>query len=298
MYFHYPHEDNVLISDAGYYYGYDFVANELGIITKFTDNATPQTSSPYQFNVTKRYYSISSEISDSYSLYDGSKCSVLDIAEFAEQFCMNYFSESENNLFSYRANYVDVREMGDEKYGAYVSLCRVDKYGNNFDSIYAYQYELGGKKTALLAAPIYIWVTGKSYISEMERHYSFDISEETDNSDFLTLESAVNVLSNRLAQGKSYEFETAELKYIFEFTNSQYINDAEYFANDLSENEKIQVNLSANNILMNGTYILQAVPYWTFTKHKLTGNGMNNGTIYMVNALTGELRIENSNVNF
>ena len=177
-------------------------------------------------------------------------------------------------------------------------MSRIDSYGNYFDSTYAYHTELGNEKTPLLSAPIYLWIVGQSKIAELERHYSLKIVDENENDSFISLKSAVNTMSNKLAQGRAYDFDTVEFKYIFEFTESSYIDEANTYAETLDDYDKISVNLGTANIVKKGRYVLKAVPYWVFTKFSPTPMERNCGTIYMINAITGDFRNENENVHF
>ena len=108
----------------------------------------------------------------------------------------------------------------------------------------------------------------------------------------MTLKSAVNILSNKLAQGKAYEFDTAELKYIFEVTRSDYINAARDYAKS-DESDDIIVLYSPESVCAYGSYQITAKPYWVFTDITSQNTGTNCGSIFMIDALDGELRIEN-----
>lgn len=294
----YPNRQAVKKSDWGTYYDFDFCSNELGIITMFSDCETLESTSPLTLSVFKRYYKLNNDISDEYKMIDGNSYTIQEVINFSEKFCSDNFSESEFNQFNYKANYIDVRKLSDDSYGFYVSLNRTDSYGNYFDSTYAFHTELGNKKAPLLASPIYLWVVGKNKITELERHYSLKIVDKNENDKFLSLNSAMSIMSNTLAQGRSYDFDTVELKYMFEFTESSYIDDANVYAETLEDDDKISVNLGTANIVKKGDYVLNANPYWIFTKYSPTSMERNCGTIYMINAISGELRIENEYVHF
>lgn len=294
----YPNKEAVKKSEWGSYYDFDFCSNELGIITMFSDCETLESTSPLTLEAFKRYYRLSDDISDEYKMIDGNSYTIQEVINFAEKFCIDNFAESEFNQFSYKANYIDVRKLSDDSYGFYVSLSRIDSYGNYFDSTYAYHTELGNEKTPLLSAPIYLWIVGQSKIAELERHYSLKIVDENENDSFISLKSAVNTMSNKLAQGRAYDFDTVEFKYIFEFTESSYIDEANTYAETLDDYDKISVNLGTANIVKKGRYVLKAVPYWVFTKFSPTPMERNCGTIYMINAITGDFRNENENVHF
>ena len=139
---------------------------------------------------------------------------------------------------------------------------------------------------------MYLWITSHDSIAEFQRMYTFSIAESGTNDKIVTLRSAVDTLSKELAQGKSYDFDTAELKYIFEITQSDYIDAAREFAKSGDSNDFITI-YSPEAVYAYGSYKITAKPYWVFTDITANNSGTNCGRIFMIDALDGDLRTEN-----
>ena len=199
-------------------------------------------------------------------------------------------------MFDYQVNYVDVRQVSPEQYGYYISLCRKDLHGNLFDAtpIYTYTLDEFENRNPLIASPIHLWITSNDNIAEFEIIQALTISEVIANDQIVSLGSAVNILSNELAQGKSYDFETVELKYILETTSSDYIDAARNYAKSSEyDSNTYGIVYSPDSIFAYGNYQINAIPYWVFTDITAQNTDTNCGGIFMINAIDGNLRIEN-----
>lgn len=293
---YFRNESDIIISDGGYYFGQTVRMTETGCIT-YWDYDSTEFDSHSKFPVVKRYFNGFEQAEESYTLSDGSSKSAADIAYFAENFCNSSIKQAENNAFDYQVNYIDVRDLGNGKFGYYVSLCRKDKYGNRFDAtaMYPFNYEEFAERNALIAPPTYMWITSSESITLFEKGSSFSLEETGVNEKIVSLESAVDLLSATLAQGKSYDFDTVELKYVFEISQSDYIDAAREFALD-KENDAITcICYSPESVYAYGDYEIIANPYWVFTDVSTQTTSTNGGGIYMINALNGSFRIENIN---
>lgn len=293
---YFRNESDIIISDSGYYFGQAIRMTETGYITCYgTENE--EIVSPLKYPVVKRYYSNFEQAEDSYELFNGTSKSVSEIADFAESFCNSGIKQAENNAFDYQVNYIDVRDMGNGKSGYYVSLCRKDIYGNYFDAakMYPFSYSAFAEKNPFIAAPTYMWITSSESITLFERENSFSLEETAVNENIVSLESAADLLSATLAQGKSYNFDTVELKYVFEVSQSDYIDAARKFASDEENDASTAVCCSADSVYAYGDYEIIANPYWVFTDVHASETSTNGGGIYMINALDGSFRIENLN---
>ena len=293
---YYRRTSDVKQADWGTYYGQNMRMSEAGCISLYADEQNTGIGSAMKYPVDKRFLINQLNNTESYTLCDGKRMSVSDAVKFAQKFCNEKIAAAEKNQFEYQVNYLDVRKVADGKFGYYVSLCRKDKYGNLFDatSMYPYLIDEFEARNALIASPMYLWITSHDSIAEFQRMYTFSIAESGTNDKIVTLRSAVDTLSKELAQGKSYDFDTAELKYIFEVTQSDYINDARKYAksNEYNSNE-YGVVYSPESIYAYGNYTITAVPYWVFTEITAQNTGTNCGRIFMIDALDGDLRIEN-----
>lgn len=294
---YYRNASDIIISDWGTYFGQNMRMTESGCIALFCDEERTGINSYSTYPVVKRFYSNFNQEKETHTLYDGSSKSVADITGFAEDFCNNNLKESEDNQFDYRVNYVDVRDLGNDKFGYYVSLCRKDIYGNYFDAtrMYPFNYKEFAERNAFIASPIHLWITSSDSISEFEKQYTFTLDETNKNENIVTFDCAVDILSNTLAQGTSYTFDTVELKYIFEITQSDYIDAAREYALTKEDEENINAVYSTDSVYAYGDYEIIAIPYWVFTTITAQNFDTNCGGIYMVNALDGSLRIENVN---
>lgn len=295
---YYRNASGVMISDWGVYFGQNMRMTESGCFTFYCDEERTGISSYSNYPVVRRFYSNFEQEKETYTLYDGASESVAEAVKLAEDFCNNNLKESEDNRFNYQVNYVDVRDIGNDKYGYYVSLCRKDLYGNYFDATpnYPFRYEEFSERNALIASPIYMWITSSDSISEFERYYTFSLEETNANENIVSLECAIDLLSATLAQGKSYAFDTAELKYILEIMQSDYIDSVrEYVRTEGNEDIISAIVYSPDSVYAYGDYEITAIPYWVFTDITAQNTNTNCGAIYMVNALDGSLRIENVN---
>ena len=291
---YYRNESDIIISDGGYYFGQTIRMTETGCIT-YWDSDSTEFDSHSKFPVVKRYYNDFEKAEETYTLSDGSSKSASDIVYFAENFCNSTIKQAENNTFDYQVNYIDVRDLGNGKFGYYVSLCRNDIYGNRFDAtaMYPFGYNEFAEKNALIAAPTYMWITSSESITLFEKGSSFSLEETGVNEKIVSLESAVDLLSATLAQGKSYDFDTVELKYVFEISQSDYIDAAREFALDEENDAITALCYSPESVYAYGDYEIIANPYWVFTDASAQKTSTNCGKIYMVNALDGSFRMEN-----
>lgn len=297
---YYRSASDVKKTDQGIYYGQTMRMNDAGSITFYADEQKTGVGSVLKYPVQKRFLSGFSHNDESYALCDGKKMSVSDAVKFSEKFCNDKLSAAENKQFEYQVNYADVRQVSPDKFGYYISICRRDKYGNLFDAtpIYAYTFDDFKSRDPLIASPIYLWITSADSISEFEKNYTFSIEEADKNDKIVPLKTAVDTLSKELAQGKSYDFDTAELKYVFEITRSDYIDAARDYAKSSEYNDNnYGIVYSPESIYAYGEYKITAVPYWVFTDITAQNTDSNCGMIFMINALDGKLRIENTDDN-
>lgn len=297
---YYRNKSDVKQADWGTYYGQNMRMTGSGCITLYADELNTGIGSAFQYSVEKRFLADFTDNNGSYELCDGNTMSVSDVTQLAQQFCNKYLVKSENELFQYQVNYVDVRNIEPEKYGFYISLCRKDHYGNLFDATptYVYTYDEFESRNALIASPIYLWITSSDNIAAFEMKYTFTLEEEGLNEKIVSLESAVNTLSHALAQGKAYDFDTVGLKYVFEVTQSDYMDDARKYAKSDAFDENMPgIVYSPDSIYAYGDYQITAIPYWVFTDITAQNMDTNCGSIFMINAIDGSLRIENVNEN-
>lgn len=295
---YYGKDDEILISDWGTHYGQKMRTTETGVFSLYTDEERTGIKAMSYYPARKRFYSNFEQEKEEYTLFDGTTKSVAEITEFAEDFCNSRFKELENNQFDYKVNYLDIREIENDKYGYYVSFCRCDKYGNYFDATYKYPFSFKEfeKRNAYVGSPIYMWGASFDAITTFEWFYTFILDEKNDSENIVPLDCAVDIVSNKLAQGKAYSFQTAELKYMFEITQSAYIDAAREFAyTEMDKNDWGAVCYSPDSVYVYGDYEITAIPYWVFTNYSGDSENTNCGKMYMVNALDGSFRIENVN---
>lgn len=293
---YYRNKTDVKQADWGTYYGQNMRMTDSGCITLYADEQNTGIGSAFQYPVEKRILNNFCANNDSYTLYDGTVMSISEATQFAQNFFNDIMTDAENNLFQYQVNYIDIRSVGTDKYGFYLSLCRKDKYGNLFDAtpIYLYSFDEFESRNALIASRRYVWITSSTTVSEFEMNYTFNVEENGEINEIITLESAVNKLSEVLAQGKAYNFDTVELKYIFEVTQSDYIDGARDYASSAEYDSNMYgIVYSPDSIFAYGNYQITAIPYWVFTDITAQNTDTNCGGIFMINAIDGNLRIEN-----
>ena len=291
-------KDQSVQCEQGSYFGFNLAVTQTGIVSRLPDWSSPDTMPPDTYAAQKRYYSGFEDISESFTLCDGKDMTVSQAASFAENFADEYYSKSESSQFTYKADYIDVREIEKGKHGIYVLLARCDKNGTRFDSTFAYKPDLTKDIPALLAQPVLVWITRTDYIAEAERHYALKIVSEKETDKLLTLQSAVEKLSNTLAQSTAYSIKRASLKYVSVFKSSDYVKDAKKYYDSVDENKKLEIQVSPQSITAYGNYELEARPCWVFETCTGSGKETNCGIVYIVDALTGEVRIENAGIRF
>ena len=284
--------------ERGTYFGFNLAVTQTGIISRLPEWSSPDTMPPDTYTAQKRYYFGFDEITDSYTLFDGKEMTISQAASFAQSFADEVFASSEQSQFQYKADYIDVREIEKGKNGIYVLLTRCDKNGSRFDSTFAYKHDLTKDLPALLAQPVLVWITRTDYIAEAERHYALKLTSEKETGKLLTLQSAADKLSNTLAQSTIYSIKRASLRYVSEFKSSDYVKQAKQYYDSIDESKQFEVLVSPQAISAYGNYELEARPCWVFETCTGTGKETNCGTVYIIDALTGEIRIENESVRF
>lgn len=270
-------------------------------------NAVPGED-PYRFTESfpteKRYKINLGDYLDgkSYIMLDGNEWSVNDAAAFAQAFCDTYFAPLENDRFTYSMTDFRVKKL-DEKYGYVIEFQRVDKNGNLFDNHYSYfNYEdfddihpesannwIEKGYPYLYSSAIEITFNNKEIINSFIKcnaPYAGDIVDSGEK--LISLESAINVISSKMASRIAYDFETAELEYYYTALDCPGYT---YPSNDGAKLYSPEEMLNTANV--------QIRPYWAFTTsecyHDMQSEDDNtpviSNSLYLVDALTGELYI-------
>ena len=257
-------------------------------------NAVPmsdQFRSPEYFPTEKIYkIRIGEKLDDaSYCMLDDLKWSVKEAADYAQSFIDMYIAPLEKNEFSYKITDFKVKKLGD-KYGYVVDFKRIDKNGNQYDNHEYYsideQYDnsknwIQEKVPYIYCSQIEVTMTKKnkinSYLKGLTPYHGEVINE---GKSLLTLESAMSIISSKMANQKSYRFETVELEYYYVAMNCA------------STNFK-----SVQHLLCDGSDI-QARPYWAFTMKDCYPDVQSfddisayDGMLFLVDAVTGEMYI-------
>lgn len=262
---------------------------------------------PYRYTVDhpteKRYkVNIGEELDDaSYIMTDGSEWSVKDAAAFAKSFCDTYFAPLENYLFDYSLTDLRVKRL-DDRFGYVLEFQRVDKNGNLYDNHYPYanteiQYDPIQRKynddnwltmgmPYLYDSEIQIMFNKKDTVNSFLKGNTPYTGEVTDSGEkLLTLSSAIDIISSKLAGQAAYSFETIELEYY-------------YTALDCGGYDELEEAGKYNNQDMLNFADIQLRPYWAFTMSncypdmdKENRTPVNYNCLYLIDALTGEMYI-------
>lgn len=221
---------------------------------------------------------------DAYILTDGKEMKVSDAVKMVEDFYNNKISVLTDNTVSFRAQQVDV--YGDEGVhviSVYVQM--VDKNGNNFDNrdfhMNLPESYNDGKTPYIFYHQCKSDVTRTDKLTDYCIEFVPVMDEVINNGEELvSFESALNILSSRLATSAMYEFDAIELKYYM-----------------VAEAEKDSLPLDENGepLQMGDWYFKDEIkvrPYWAFTDYDMnTRHGSVSGGEYLIDAVTGELYI-------
>ncbi|MGN0623553.1 MAG: hypothetical protein ACI4JA_06350 [Oscillospiraceae bacterium] len=232
--------------------------------------------------------------SQSYTMLDGSEWSVMDCAEFAQNFVDEYFAPLEKDLFTYQMTDFRVKKL-DDSFGYVVEFQRVDKSGNLYDNHYYYANDddfskdstnnwIAQKVPYLYSSQIQVTMNSKDTINSFIKcnaPYTGDVIDSGEK--LLTLSSAIDIISMNMAGKSSYSFETVELEYY-------------YVGLDCPDITSSQGNFDQENMLNNADVELR--PYWAFTMsdcypdvNSFDSTVVYQNSLYLVDAITGDFYV-------
>ena len=235
---------------------------------------------------------------ESYIMTDGQEYTLKDAEEFAHSFLDKYISPLEKNEFTYNLTQARVKKLGDQ-FGYVFNYQRVDKKGNLYDDHTKYPINCLFDQDCnwiiqgmpyLYQSEINITVNRKDQINSFLKGHAPYAGEQTDSGErLIPLDTAINILSSRLAGGAEYTFETAELEYYYTALDCPGYDKG---------NDKTYDNAIDFNMLYSAD--VQIRPYWAFTQKNTFTDPQSNGNgsfedidnkLYLIDAITGELYI-------
>lgn len=258
---------------------------------------------PYRFTSdfpTEKWYKLNEgEKPDdvSYTMLDGNEWSVSDATKFAQDFCDTYFAPLENNEFQYVLTDIKVKNL-DDSYGYIFDFQRVDNSGNLYDNhTYYSNYEVSADDGEnwidkgipfIYTSSIQLTMNNKEKINSFYKSNTPYVSDVVDKGEkLLTLKSAMNIVSEKMAGKVAYSFETAELEYYYVGL------DCPDWTNPQADNPP---NADIENMLNNADIELR--PYWAFTMENcypdvvnMDSATVNSNCLYLVDAISGELYV-------
>lgn len=232
------------------------------------------TNSPIQAVIPVTYAGITDGAG--YPMKNGEIWAVADAVAFAEAFYNTSFSDIPGG-YTYRVSEVIVRDIG-EGYGYDFTLQRILPDDNAVLPISALHYneQTDDYSSVSSGSTCSMWCLLPEQVQEFSVDCAHQMKAEEERP-ILCAESAIQVVSEALAQQKMYSF-YMELGYLYQINGSEYL--------------QLMASSDYQSALDNGDYIsAQAVPYWMFYEPVEEIKPRTSGNYYLVNALTGELEI-------
>ncbi len=227
---------------------------------------------------------------DSYVMTDGKELKVSDAISTVEDFCNNYFSPMLNNEFHYSVKELFVHQYDDGTYGYNYDMEYTDVNGNIIGSCIMRCRDLEGFDEGTVPYVLandchgYVFDTDKTHMTAYQESTPVKGDETDKGEQLLTYESALEVMSNRLATAKQYDFDIASLEYLV-----VYPAEPGYLTRD-ERGDLNDLNISKIDHDNERTYEVR--PYWVFRDfEKNTTSEAHYGGFIIVDALTGEVSV-------
>lgn len=254
------------------------------------------------------YNPLYEEIPDSisYTMRDGNIWNLNEAVKYAENFYNSYLTKLEMTECKYLVQTVVVQRFENNTYGYLFEFVLQDFNGNYYESEpnYPKTENYYDKVFSDEAFPVelnsYLWVFNKEEINRFRKDIGFNYKQAADSGDkLLTLESAINLLGDKLADKKALQIDCAELNYVLyckkydiwqkwydgkwydycKENNFDFLNDKEI---------RSDAYLSYNAIT---DCELQLRPTWVFRTVDTNLTDYNAGETYYVDAVTGEIQV-------
>lgn len=261
----------------------------MGITYEFSEQYGMPAANGQESIVKSYFFAENEQVPDDvYIMTDGKELSVGDAAKEAERLFNTYFLLDENSRVLYKTVRLDVYKYPDGKHGFLYYIDTYDKDGNiligNLNPVIDVR-AFDRKET-------FYPFDRKEYgfFSDSEMHpYAYtnltpsegEIKEPGDK--LLSLKSAIDILSGRLASSAAYELDVA-LAYIAVIPPADGL---------VSEDEKGEMTIFVDtDYYMDTENDMELRPYWVFRDSKKNDPEFSTGGgLFTIDALTGELYI-------
>lgn len=221
-------------------------------------------------------------LSQSYKMMNGKEWSLLDAKSYAERFFNDTFSNW-NGQISFQVKEIRVKKLPQGNYGYDFTLQQIYESDSQIP-ILPLEYLNYPRKTpapnnVLFGKTCTMWCLEPDCVQEVSMRgvYQFQNTNE-ENQKLISAESALDIISSALAKEKTISV-YMELGYAGVISGSEYFN----ITGNMNE---------VDVVLQNGDYKSStAVPYWFIWEPVDQMKPRMSGNYYLVNALTGDLKI-------
>lgn len=242
----------------------------------------------------------------SYVMKDGNEWNLNEAIKYAENFYNSYLTKLESTDCRYLVQTVVVQRFEDNTFGYLFEFVLKDHNGNYYESEPNYPKENGyyDKVFSNESFPVelnsYLWAFNKEEVNRFRKDMGFNYKQITDDGErLLTLGSAIDLLSDKLADKKALQIDCAELDYVLYCKKYDiwekwmdgkwydYCKDNGWdFLND--KETRSDAYLSYNAVT---DCELELRPVWVFRTEATNLINYNVGETYYVDAVTGEIQV-------
>jgi len=242
----------------------------------------------------------------SYIMKDGNSWNLNEAIAYAESFYNSYLTKLEPKACKYFVQTVVVQRFEDNTFGYLFEFVLQDFNGNYYESEpdYPKTDNYYDKVFSDEAFPVelnsYLWVFNKEEVNRFRKDMGFNYKQAVDSgNELLTLGSAINLLSNKLADKKALQIDCAELNYVLycekydiwrKWLDGKWYDYCKENNFDFLNDKEIRGDayLSYNAIT---DCKLQLRPVWVFRTVDTNLTDYNAGETYYVDAVTGDIQV-------
>lgn len=242
----------------------------------------------------------------SYIMKDGNNWKLSEAIEYAENFYNSYLTKLEMTDCKYLVQTVAVQRFEDNTFGYLFEFVLQDFNGNYYESEPSYPKtdSYYDKVFSDEAFPVelnsYLWVFNKEEVNRFRKDIGFDYKQTVDSGNkLLTLGSAIDLLSDKLADKKALQIDCAELNYVLycekydiwrKWLDGKWYDYCKENNFDFLNDKEIRSDayLSYNAIT---DCKLQLRPTWVFRTVDTNLTDYNAGETYYVDAVSGDIQV-------
>lgn len=266
------------------------ISHNCGVFGVSDGNSEYRFANTYPLVKTYSFYLGDECGDDSYTMSDGAELKVSDAVKSVESFYNTYVSPLEENEFIYKVKELTVHQYDDGTHGFAYDMEYTDKSGNLFSCCVKTIEDLDGfeeeRAPIALEQDVHGFVIDSKMSVYAYKQFSSKKGETIDDGTrLLTYESALDVVSKRLATSSMYDMDVASLVYVMVAPP-----EAGVLIRNTKDNSLLHLN--EYEYIHDPDHTPEVRPYWQFID--LDKNGTSEavlGGCVLVDALTGEVYV-------